>query len=160
MKLQEIIEMLGRFGFEETYVRRALAAGDSAHNAFEQVKTALQIRWGEMCQELSVEQCTELRPIYDRLMGITMKARRTSADERAEAKSRVDDIFATMKAEREKRKDQNLRQVFDLAAEYAERQRQADLRKKTRKAKRTKKQEPVKAEARIIDAEYEEKKDG
>lgn len=149
VKLVEIIQMLSQFGFNEVYVRRALAGGDSAHNAFEGVKSALQIRWGEMCQEISAEAQRGLRPVYDRLMNITMRSRRTSADDHAEAKSCVDDIFTTMEREQAKRKGQNLREVFDLAAEYRRRQEEADKRKAAKKA--AKKQKFVEATARVID---------
>ena len=133
MKLTEIIEMLGRFGFEEIYVRRALVRGDSVHNAFEGMKTALQLRWGEMCQELSVERQKTLRPVYDRLMSIKMTARQTPADDRAEAKSKIDGIFEEMKRSMQQQREQNLREVFDLTAEYARRQEETDKRKAAKK---------------------------
>lgn len=80
MKLAEVIEALEQFGFGEGYVRQALAAGDSAFNAFEGLKMLLQYRWREMCQELSAERQKELRPIYDKLQGLVMKSRMTPAD--------------------------------------------------------------------------------
>ena len=77
MTLNEVISMFEQFGFHEQHVRRALAAGDSAFNAFEGLKMTLQLQWGDMCQELSVDRQKELRPIYDRLMKISMKSRTT-----------------------------------------------------------------------------------
>jgi len=81
MTLVEIIEMFKLFGFHEKHLRAAMAGGNSAFNAFEGLKLTLQIRWGEMCQELSVTKQKELRPTYDRLMKITMKSRTTKADQ-------------------------------------------------------------------------------
>jgi hypothetical protein len=156
MKLQEIIEMLAEFGFEEAYVRRALAAGDSAFNAFEAVKTSLQLRWGDMCQELSVDEQKRLRPIYDRLMGITMKARTTKAGQRAEAKAKVRNIFHEMFEEGKKRRQQDLNEVFDLAAEYTVREQERKARKAAEKKKKAKKPTMHKGKP-VIDAEYEEK---
>lgn len=151
MKLEEILTMFRRFGFSDEYVRRSLAQGDSAHNAFEQLKTVLQLRWGDMCQELSAEQQKELRPVYDRLMAIRMTKRTTAAEQRQEAHRRVDGIFNQMKDEIQKRRDRNLREVFDLTLEYTQRQEAAEARKKAqRKAKKDKKHPDA------IDVEYEE----
>jgi hypothetical protein len=80
-KLPEIIEMFERFGMPEAYVRQAMAVGESAHNAFEGLKTCLQLRWAELCQTLSAESQADLRPVYDRLMKITMKSRTLSKDQ-------------------------------------------------------------------------------
>jgi hypothetical protein len=70
-KLAEIIEMFEQLGLPETYVRQALARGDSAFNAFEGLKMSLQVAW----EDLPEEQRELLQPIYDRLMRITMKSR-------------------------------------------------------------------------------------
>lgn len=150
MKLVEIIEMLKPFGFTEGHVRRALATQGSAAEAFERIKTALQIRWRVMCQELSAERCAELRPIYDRLMSLTMKSRVT----KAEVDQKVSDVFADMA---KNKVGQNLREAFDFAAECRQRQVAAEQRKQARKAAK-------KAEKRngkpVIDVKFEEKKDG
>jgi hypothetical protein len=152
MKLRDIIEMLELFGFEEAYVRRSLSAGDSAFNAFEALKTSLQLRWGDMCQELSVDEQKRLRPIYDRLMGITMKSRRTAASDRAEAKQRVDSMFQNMEQEARTWKGQSLREAFDFMGECKQRMAQKKAeRAAKKKAKRDKKHPDA------IDVEYEEK---
>jgi hypothetical protein len=79
-KLAEVIEMFEKFGMPEEYVRRAMAVGESAFNAFEGLKSCLQLRWAELCQELSAERQAELKPLYDRLMKTSMKSRKTQAD--------------------------------------------------------------------------------
>jgi hypothetical protein len=80
-KLAEIITMFEKFGMPEEYVRQAMAAGDSAFNAFEGLKNCLLLRWQELCQTLSVDKQAELRPVYDRLQNITMKSRTLSEDQ-------------------------------------------------------------------------------
>ncbi|NIT77289.1 MAG: hypothetical protein GWN58_22820 [Anaerolineae bacterium] len=81
-KLSEVIAMFEQFGMPEEYVRRAMAVGESAFNAFEGLKSCLQLRWAELCQELSAERQAELKPIYDRLMKISMKSRTMSDDQK------------------------------------------------------------------------------
>lgn len=80
-KLDEVLDMFERFGMPREYVRRAMAVGESAFNAFEGLKSCLQLRWGELCQEISADQQAELKPIYDRLMKISMKSRTFSKDQ-------------------------------------------------------------------------------
>jgi hypothetical protein len=102
--LPEIITLFELFGFNEQHVRQALAAGDSAFNAFEGLKTTLQLRWGEMCQELSVDKQKELRPVYDRLMGITMKSRKTKKSEAKKEQRSVRNIFDDLSRTMDERK--------------------------------------------------------
>ncbi len=80
-KLDEVLDMFEKFGMPREYVTRAMAVGESAFNAFEGLKSCLQLRWGELCQELSAESQAELKPVYDRLMGISMKSRTLSKDQ-------------------------------------------------------------------------------
>lgn len=156
MKLPEILELLKPFGFAPEYVRYALAGGDSAHNAFERIKTSLQIRWGEMCQELSVEKQKELRPPYERLMSITMKSRTTKAGQRAEAKAKAKGVFRQMFEDRQRgMMGQRLDEVFDTASEYAVRHEEAYKRRAAKKAAKRDKKHPD-----AIDVEYEKKDDG
>lgn len=150
MQFIKVITMFIRFGFNEQYVRRALAAGDSAEAAYEALERALQIRWGEMCQELSAQDQQELRPLYDRLMCIRMTSRHTNADRRAEAQSRVESMFRNMEREAEQRKAQGLREAFDFAAEC--RQRMAK-QKAEREARRKAKGKPD----YVVDVEFEVK---
>lgn len=96
-KLAEIIEMFEQFGFQEAHIRRALALGDSAFNAFEGLKSCLQLKWGEMCQEISADQQKELRPVYDRLMNITMKSRKLAlSEDEQEILDKMDQIVEGM----------------------------------------------------------------
>jgi hypothetical protein len=73
MKLAEVIEQLEKFGFVEEHIRQGLAQGDSVFNAWEAMKNALMIRWDGMNQMESAEKLAELKPIYDRLMGLKFK---------------------------------------------------------------------------------------
>lgn len=95
MKLAELIKLFDRFGFTEQHVRSRLGAGDSAHNAFEVLKTELQIRWGVINMEQSPAAVAELQPDYDRIMALNMKSRVTAVDQRKRDKSRraVTDMF-------------------------------------------------------------------
>ena len=149
MKLAEIIEMFAKFGMPESYVRHMLAQGDSAHNAFEGLKTILQLRWGEMCQELSAERQQALRPLYDRLMNIRMTSRTTQAQQRNQAKGKISEMFREMYEDQKKAR---LSEVFDFAAECAVREEE---RKKRRAAKKKAKKDEKHPDA--IDVEYEEK---
>lgn len=104
MKLTEVIADFERFGFPEEHVRAALAGGDSAFNAYEGLKSALTLRWGDLCQELSAARCAELRPAYDRLMGLRMTARSTRGDflkrERGRVSAAADRITGSAVASR------------------------------------------------------------
>lgn len=75
--LEDIVGLFEQFGFTAREVKQALSSGDSAHNAFESLKLCLELRWGEMNQELSSDRLAELRPAYERLQGIRMTGRRT-----------------------------------------------------------------------------------
>lgn len=114
MKLQEIIEMFGQFGYEEPYIRQVLAQGDSAFNAFEALKTSLQLKWGDMCQELSVDRQKELKPIYERLMKIHMKSRTTAAQKKAETKAKVRHSADSFLEQIEARRRKNVRDVVSM----------------------------------------------
>jgi len=116
-KLAEIIEMFEQFGFHEEHVRRALAQGKSAFNAFEGLKLTLQFRWGELCQELSVEQQKVLRPIYDRLQGITMKSRITQADKDHKERVRTAEVSDRMQDWLEGHQRRNVREVVGKTRE-------------------------------------------
>ena len=88
MKLDEVIGLFKRFGFEEGHVRTALAMGDSVHNAFEGLKIVLEVRWNEMNQTEGMETLKELKPIYEKIMGLKLKSATKASDvakERAEA---------------------------------------------------------------------------
>jgi hypothetical protein len=88
MKLGEVIELFGMFGFESEHVRAALGMGDSVHNAFEGLKIVLEMRWNEMNQTESMETLRRLKPAYDKIMGLKLKSATKASDvarERAEA---------------------------------------------------------------------------
>jgi hypothetical protein len=123
--LPEIITLFELFGFNEQHVRQALAAGDSAFNAFEGLKTTLQLRWGEMCQELSVDKQKELRPVYDRLMGITMKSRKTKKSEAKKEQRTVRNIFDDLGLRMDEVKAQRGREVLSQTREHLRRAKKA-----------------------------------
>ena len=93
MTLQQVLEDLALFGLPHGWVRSALVQGDSAHNAFEAVKTKLQLRWAQMCQELPAAQQQELRQVYDRLMALRMSSRSTQADVKAKEREKAKQAF-------------------------------------------------------------------
>lgn len=138
MKLNEVIALFKLFGFTEEYVRTALAAGDTASEAFERLKTVLQLRWFEVCQESSVAKQKELRPSYDRLMAISMKSRTTESSIHEEAQARVNTMFQEMAKDAQHRKTQNLQEAFDFASEYSKRIAEAKARKAVKKVRKRK----------------------
>jgi hypothetical protein len=81
VKLNEVIEDFGEFGFSGSEVRRALGAGDSSFNAYEGLKILLQLKWDEMRCELDADFLEGLKPVYDRLMGLKMTSRTTKHQE-------------------------------------------------------------------------------
>ena len=105
--LKEVIAMFAEFGFNEPTVRRSLGAGNSAHNAFEGLKTSLQLKWADMNQELGTERLRELKPLYETLMGLKMTGRKTKKDARKAEKAKVKDLTDDLMAglDRQKRKN-------------------------------------------------------
>jgi hypothetical protein len=88
MKLGEVVRLFEQFGFHEAHVRDALAAGDSVFNAFEGLKTTLMLHWDEMNQTEPIDKLKELKPVYDRIMGLSLKSATKQSDvakERARA---------------------------------------------------------------------------
>lgn len=88
MKLDEMVKLFEKFGFHEAHVRAALAQGDSVFNAFEGLKTTLMLRWDEMNQTEGMDKLRELKPLYEKIMGMKLKSATKQSDvarERAEA---------------------------------------------------------------------------
>lgn len=107
-KLAEIISMFERFGFTEAEVRKALASGDSAHNAFESLKVMLDLRWSDLNMEASPETLAELKPLYHRIQGITMTARKTKAAADAERLRKTKAALGDILLEHDRRKEENV----------------------------------------------------
>lgn len=123
--LPEIITLFGLFGFHEQHVRRALAGGDSAFNAFEGLKLTLQLRWADMCQELSVDKQKELRPVYDRLMGIKMTGRTTKKSEACKEARKVVNIFDDLTRTMDEQKAKRTTEVLSQTREHLRRAKRA-----------------------------------
>ena len=123
--LPEIITLFGLFGFHEQHVRQALGAGDSAFNAFEGLKLTLKLRWADLCQELSVERQKELRPVYDRLMGITMKSRTTRKSEAKKEARKVVNIFDDLSRHADEQKEKRKMEVISQTREHLRRAKRA-----------------------------------
>jgi hypothetical protein len=102
---------------DRTHVRRALAGGA---NGFEGLKVTLELRWGEMNQELGIEQLDELRPIYDQLQGLKLKSTRTTADVAREKAARGVRMLDNLEAMGRARKAANLSALTDAMEREAE----------------------------------------
>lgn len=109
MKLAEVIEELKKFGFVEEHIRQGLAQGDSVFNAWEAMKNALMIRWDGMNQMESTEKLSELKPIYDRLMGLKFKegSAKTIKGERAKEEQKKRMFFDRLQQRAEEGRKQN-----------------------------------------------------
>jgi hypothetical protein len=116
-KLTEVIEMFGEFGFSESEVRRSLAAGDSAHNAFEGLKILLELRWADMNQELSMDRLKDLKPKYQVLMSLKMTARKTTTQKRAQQKNEVKNLTEKLLDRMSERKKENVEAFVGVLAE-------------------------------------------
>lgn len=112
-KLQEVIEMFGEFGFSAEEVRRVLGTGDSAHNAFEGLKTLLQLKWADMNQELGTDRLKALKPIYEKLMGLKITGRKTKRDVKAKRKATAKRMAEDMMDRLEARKQRNMEHFME-----------------------------------------------
>lgn len=113
MKLNEIIKLFEHFGFASGNVKDCLSRGDSAFNAFEGLKTKLQFKWDTMNQELSSEKLIELKPIYDRIMKITLKSAKRQSDVDQEYNVKRTDFIKSAKEMLEDRKERRLGKFYD-----------------------------------------------
>jgi hypothetical protein len=109
MQLSELVRLMSYFGYSEEEVKRRLAHGDSPHNAWEGLKLELQIKWNEANQELGVERLAELKPIYERLQGLTLKSAKKQSEVDAENRERINRIVEQTQERMEERKERNLR---------------------------------------------------
>ena len=118
MKLVDVISMFSLFGFSEDIVRRALAAGDSAHNAMAALQTSLQLRWADMNQEWSLDELRTLKPTYETLMGLKMTARTTPAQKAKVRRVRQATSFDHMMDGAEARKREKAKRFHGVVGEH------------------------------------------
>jgi hypothetical protein len=126
MKLAEMIKMFEQFGFHEAHVRAALAAGDSVFNAFEGLKFTLQIRWDEMNQTESVDKLKELKPVYDKIMGMKLKSATKQSDVRKERAKQAVSASMDLEEKLKQRRAVNSAKFMDTFRQELERQLEED----------------------------------
>ena len=122
MKLKEVIEDFREFGFTESEVRKALGAGDSSFNAYEGLKILLELKWADMNQEMPADLLVDLKPVYDRLMGLKMKSRTTVASKKKERRARAQASARIVQRMMKDRKQENLAKFIEYTEEELEKQ--------------------------------------